>query len=78
MPRKGLDTDDGPSEEDLERFAGVTQVCPACRTELYDDVDLCWKCGRPLAGERDGVKWWVWALAGLAGLIVVVGLIRGF
>jgi hypothetical protein len=40
--------DESPSEEDLERFGDVTQTCPQCGTELYDDVDLCWNCGHAL------------------------------
>ena len=42
------DIDEAPSEEDLERFGDVTQKCPRCGTELYDDVEVCWKCGHAL------------------------------
>lgn len=44
--------DDGPSEEDVERFSGVTVKCPECGTEVLDEVEVCWKCGHVLR-ERD-------------------------
>jgi uncharacterized protein (DUF983 family) len=50
-PRRPIDPDEldeSPSEEDLERFGDVTQKCPECGTELYDDVEVCWKCGHAL------------------------------
>lgn len=54
--------DDGPTDADLERFSGVTQRCPKCNTELYDDAAICWSCGEALL-ERDrhgsGASWWV-------------------
>lgn len=43
--RAAPEVDEGPSEEDIERFGGVTQRCPECGTELYDDVVTCWNCG---------------------------------
>ncbi len=44
--------DDGPSEEDVERFSGVTVRCPECGTEVLDEVEVCWKCGHAMR-ERD-------------------------
>lgn len=46
------EVDDGPSEEDIERFGGVTQRCPECDTELFDDVAVCWNCGHVLSAAR--------------------------
>src|SRR4051812_6461083 len=37
---------EGPSAADVARFGDVTVKCPECGTELFDDVALCWKCGR--------------------------------
>lgn len=46
------EVDEGPSDEDIERFGGVTQRCPECETELYDDVTVCWNCGHVLSSTR--------------------------
>ena len=63
--------DEEPSEEDIERFGGATQKCPECGTELYDDVEVCWKCGRALmAGDRDSQKWVVWVAVVLVMVIL--------
>jgi hypothetical protein len=55
------EVDEGPSDEDIERFGGVTQTCPECGTELYDDVGVCWNCGTPVGiGRRKaGTGSWV-------------------
>ncbi len=29
----------------MERFGDVTRKCPACKSEVYDEAELCWKCG---------------------------------
>jgi len=50
MPRE---LDEGPSDEDVERFGDATVACPSCGTELYDDVALCYKCGRALNADDD-------------------------
>jgi uncharacterized protein (DUF983 family) len=45
--------DEGPSDADLDRFSDVTQKCPKCGTELYDDVELCWNCGHALLSRPE-------------------------
>jgi hypothetical protein len=66
--------DEGPSEADIARFGDVTVKCSECGTELYDDVALCWKCGRAVgAGTKDeskGPPIWV--------VITVLLIIAGF
>ena len=62
--------DEGPSEADIERFSGVTKNCPSCRTELYDDAQVCWKCGMALAGEASPKSWPVWVVLVLVAVIV--------
>ncbi|MBX3383227.1 MAG: hypothetical protein KF864_06935 [Phycisphaeraceae bacterium] len=52
--------DEGPSEQDIERFSDVTTQCPECRAALYDDVSLCWKCGYALGSRRGGGKRPIW------------------
>lgn len=71
-PEFGL-PDDGPSEDDLDRFGGVTQTCWRCGTELYDDATVCWHCQAsvgPGAGPRKGTP--VWAIVGAVVLAVVI------
>ncbi len=65
--------DEGPSDEDLDRFGGVTTTCTHCGTELYDDVAVCWKCGMALGSARKGGLP-PWALAVLLLLVVALGL----
>src|SRR5690242_3160825 len=64
--------DDGPQEADLARFGDVTIKCPECGTELFDDVALCWKCGRPVGagapGESKGPPTWA-----IVVVLVIVG-----
>src|SRR5690606_8422440 len=60
--------DEGPSEEDIARFGDVTVRCRECGTELYDDVAVCWNCGRAVGGsdEAGGLPWWALVAAILA------------
>ncbi len=44
--------DEGPSEADVERFSEVTVRCKECGAELFDDVQLCYQCGRAVMGEE--------------------------
>lgn len=46
-------SDDGPQESDLERFSGVTVRCPQCGAELYDDAEVCYRCGSAVTGWSD-------------------------
>jgi hypothetical protein len=72
-PRDDDSDPEGPSEADLERFGDVTVTCPECGTELFDDVALCWKCGRAVgsgaAGEGKTPKW---------AVVVAAILLAGF
>jgi predicted nucleic acid-binding Zn ribbon protein len=43
--------DEGPSDEDIERFGDATVACPECGASLYDDAQVCYKCGHALGGE---------------------------
>ena len=68
---------EGPSEEDVARFGDVTVKCPECGTELFDDVAVCWKCGRALgAGTKDESKTPVWFIA--AAVLVVVAFVVAY
>lgn len=71
MVKRSRDHDDGPSDDDIERFSDVTQKCPSCGTTLYDDVEVCWNCGHALGSERrPGLPTWLWITA--AGLLVLL------
>jgi len=74
MPRDPDELDEEPSQEDIERFSGVTQQCPSCGADLHDDVTLCWKCGHALSSQPTGLPVWVVIAAGL----VLIGLILSF
>jgi uncharacterized protein (DUF983 family) len=63
------DDPEAPSAADVERFGDVTVKCPECGTELFDDVAVCWKCGRALTTRDTGKGVPVWAIA---ALVVVV------
>ncbi len=52
--------DEGPSERDLEAFGDVTRNCPECNASLYDDVDVCYKCGHALLARRGLTKKPIW------------------
>jgi len=43
--------DEGPSQEDIERFSGVeTGYCPSCGEEIWDDAEQCPSCNIWLQG----------------------------
>jgi len=69
--RTNTPTDDDPTEADLEKFGGVTRPCPECRTELYDDAEVCWKCGHVLSSAPKAPKM-VWVVAAIVLLAVFV------
>ena len=43
--------DEGPSDEDLRRFADGDSFCPECGAEIHDLADVCPKCYAYVAGE---------------------------
>jgi len=73
-----MSDDEGPSEADIERFGDVTQTCPACSAELYDDAEMCWKCGHAFASgaSRPMPKWVFVSVGAVLAAFVAVLLIR--
>ncbi len=72
------EADEGPSAADLERFSDVTRTCPKCGAEMYDDVEICWKCGHSLMAREAGTapKWVIVAAVVVLASFVVFS-IRG-
>lgn len=65
--------DDGPSDDDLDKFSSVTQACWRCGTELYDDATVCWNCQAtvgPGSGPTRGTPIWAIVLG-----IILAGVI---
>lgn len=77
-PHNAEEIDEDPSEEDLERFGGVTRHCPECNTELYDDSEICWKCGHALSAAPKGSPKWTVIIAVLILVALVFGYIKFF
>jgi len=73
-PNNQDELDEGPSQADIEAFSGVTRPCPQCKAELYDDAQLCWKCGHALSSAPAGKPGWVVAVA-FAIVVAIVWLI---
>jgi uncharacterized protein (DUF983 family) len=73
QPQHDNGIDEGPDESDLERFGGVTQSCPKCRAELYDDAEVCWKCGHALHARANTPPPWVVIIAVVLLLIIALG-----
>ncbi len=61
--------DEGPSDEDIQRFGDVTRTCPECHKEVFDDAAICYHCGhafeRTTAGSTKASRW-------VVGTIVVI------
>lgn len=81
-PEPEGEDDDGPSAADVARFGDVTVKCPECGTELFDDVAICWQCGRALgaSGDAKGPPMWavivVVVLVALLAMGYVAGVLR--
>jgi uncharacterized protein (DUF983 family) len=72
---KRSEFDEFPSEDDIERFGGVTIPCPRCGAELYDDVALCWNCGHAVGARLhagEGIPRWVLVVAGLVAVCLAL------
>ena len=82
--RRRSEHDDLPSDEDIERFSGVTVPCPGCGTVLHDDVGVCWNCGHDLESQppRKGLfggragRWTATGVAVAAILAILLLLFR--
>jgi hypothetical protein len=59
---------EGPSDEDLEAFDGVTRVCPECKAEVYDEATLCHNCGHAFE-SKDSSGLPTWAIVTIVGIV---------
>lgn len=43
--------DEEPSDEDIERLSHDTAHCPDCGAEIWDQAEICPKCGQYVGGN---------------------------
>ncbi len=80
--RPPRELDEGPSDEDIQRFGDVTRTCPECRKEVFDDAAICYHCGhafeRTTAGSTSASKWMVITVVALLVAFALGALWRVF
>lgn len=64
--------DEGPSPEDIEAFGDATVECPSCGATLFDDVELCYKCGHALGAEAPEKPAPPWRVIVVIALVLVL------
>jgi hypothetical protein len=80
--RRDEEFDEGPLQQDIERFDNPTRTCPECKKDVFDDSAVCYHCGHAFentaAGSTKAKPWTVvvvvliiaaFALVALRGLI---------
>lgn len=72
MARARRTDDEGPTQADVERFGDVTRTCPSCRAALYDDAEICWKCGEAIVDQPRTPRWIV-----VTSVVLVVVILLG-
>jgi len=75
MAQRDHELDEDPSPEDVEVFGDVTVKCPKCGSVLYDDAELCWKCGHALSSADKGLPTWALWVAGGMLMLFVLGML---
>lgn len=79
------DQDEGPSEEDIERFGddapALDARCPDCGTRVWSEADVCPKCFAYLGGDapraRRGLFADRWRTVVVVALIVAMLALAG-
>lgn len=66
---EGLDPE-GPSAQDLDRFGSEMDTCPNCGSSIYDQAEMCPKCGWYLGETPKSMPVWIVLIA--CGLIVLM------
>jgi len=72
MPRPD-ELDEDPSPEDMERFSSATRTCPSCKSEVYDDAEICHECGHAFSGEAKGHPLMIPVM-----IAIIVALLAGY
>ena len=70
-----LDDAECPSDEDMDQFSGVTRTCPECKTEVYDEAEICHNCGHAfstMGAAGKGLP--TWAIVTLVGVVALLAL----
>lgn len=69
--------DEGPSQDDIDRFSRETARCPECGREVYDDLPRCPHCQSWLLDRSPaaGIKRWHQWVIGIIALLVLLGLL---
>jgi predicted nucleic acid-binding Zn ribbon protein len=66
---EGLDPE-GPSAADLDRFGDELVTCPNCGSQIYDQSEICPKCGHILETPAKRLPLWTILI-----MILLVGLL---
>jgi hypothetical protein len=66
---EGLDPE-GPSAQDLDSFGSELDECPNCGASIYDQSEICPKCGWYLGEAPKSLSLWV--VLGVCVLIVIL------
>ncbi len=53
---EGLDPE-GPSRADLERFGDEFRACPECGADVYDQAEICPRCGYAFEHRSTAPVW---------------------
>lgn len=77
MPYRS-DMDEGPTDEDVERFSGQGGYCPECGHSVYDDADICPACGAWITGEVSGTQPFQREVDHRSKIVLVVAILIGF
>lgn len=74
-PDEGSDSvdRDAPQAADLDRFGSDTVTCRTCGHEVYDEVDVCPRCGAGVMATPTGFPRWVVIVAAIVLLLAVGG-----
>lgn len=75
------EVDEGPSNEDIERFSRDTARCADCGAEVWDSAEICPKCYAYLGGntskESPAQKWFDRKIFVLIIILLVIGMFIG-
>ena len=72
--------DDYPDVDDWDDDSSDNVVCPECGADVYEDADMCQRCGRFLIRDTSAWSgkslWWI-ALGVLGTIAVIAALALG-